>query len=487
MLDIIRKLFDFNNDAYKDLRRKVLYTLIMIAVYRIGNHIPTPFVDSERVREFFSNAASSKGLFSMVDMFTGGGFGKMTIMAIGIMPYISAQIILQLLMIVWPKLEKIKKEGEAGQRKIEQWTRYGTVLISTVQAIGVAIFMYKSGFVVPELADATYGFIPGWFIFGFVAMLAITTGTVVLMWIGERITDNGVGNGISLIIALGIMASYPSAMHLMVMNIQNESLAKIWIPILLSLCILTTVVIILIQEGARKIPIQHAKRTVGRRVQQSQTTYLPLKVNTAGVIPVIFSSAILTLPQTLFSGFGAGDGGTFSTLGVWFSSASPHNLYSFFDIQKESIFLLLKMTNIYTILYVILTAFFCFFYTAVTFNPQDVADNLQKSGAFIPGYRPGKQTADYIDMVLTRITTVGATFLVAVALIPMMLSVSFDIHYSYAEFAGGTGLIIVVGVILDTMKRIESQMLMQHYDGFKIRRQAGGGSGGSRRWSGRKK
>ncbi|MBX3730390.1 MAG: preprotein translocase subunit SecY, partial [Candidatus Sumerlaeia bacterium] len=318
--------------------------------------------------------------------------------------------------------------------------------------------------------------------------LAITTGTTLLMWIGERITQNGVGNGISLIIALGIVAAYPGAVSLMASHLKIGHLAKIWVPVIIALCLLTTVVIILIQEGARKIPIQHARRTVGRRVQQATTNYLPLKVNTAGVIPVIFSSAILTLPQTIFGwvGTGQGAGGFMTGLGVWFSPNSPYNLYYSLNIQKESIFLLLKMVNFYTLAYIVLTAFFCFFYTAVTFNPQDVADNLKKSGAFIPGYRPGKQTADYIDMVLTRITTVGATFLVSVALIPMVLSMAFDVHWTYAEFAGGTGLIIVVGVVLDTMKRVESQMLMRHYDGFKIRRQGGGGGAGSGRWSGRK-
>ncbi|MDK2973224.1 MAG: preprotein translocase subunit SecY [Candidatus Sumerlaeota bacterium] len=469
-----------------DLRKKIAYTLMMVGVFRIGQHIPSPFVDGDRLKELFEQSFGSQGVFNMVNMFTGGGFSKMSVMALGIMPYISAQIILQLLMVVWPWLEKLKKEGEAGQRKIEQYSRYGTIVLAIVQSLGLGIWMKQNNLIMPALSEATFlGFIPGTWVFLLIAMLSITTGTALLMWIGERITEKGVGNGISLIIALGIVSAYPGGIALLVSHLKFGSVAKIWVPILAALCIFTTVMIILIQEGARKIPIQHARRTVGRRVQTAQTNYLPLKVNTAGVIPVIFSSAILTLPQTVFGWVGGGGGGFMQGLGIWFSPNTPYNLYDILNIQKESIFLLLKMVNLYTLAYIVLTGFFCFFYTAVTFNPQDVADNLKKSGAFIPGYRPGKQTADYIDMVLTRITTVGAVFLVAVALIPMVLSMAFKVNYAYAEFAGGTGLIIVVGVVLDTMKRVESQMLMRHYDGFKIRRQTGGG-GGSGRWSGRK-
>lgn len=469
----------------KDLRKKILFTLFMIAIFRIGAHVPVPFIDPERVRELFSG--QGRGIFSMVDMFTGGGFGRMSVMALGIMPYISAQIILQLLMVVWPRLEKLKKEGEAGQRKIEQYSRYGTVLLSTFQGLGIAVWMVNENAVMAGLANARFLFIPGTWVFALVAMVSICAATTLLMWIGERITANGVGNGISLIIALGIVAAYPGAAALLFNNVSTGNEAKIWVPLLAAFCIGTTILIILIQEGARKIPIQHARRTMGRRVVQSQTNYLPLKVNTAGVIPVIFSSAILTLPTTLFSWTGGGGApdGFLGTIGAWFSPISPYNLYTAFGIQKESIFLLLKVVNLYTIIYALLTALFCFFYTAVTFNPQDVADNLKKAGAFVPGYRPGKQTADYIDMVLTRITTVGAFFLVSVALIPQVLSQAFNVHFMYAEFAGGTGLIIVVGVVLDTMKRIESQLLMRHYDGFKIRRQASGTRGEGRRWTGR--
>jgi len=396
---------------------------------------------------------------------------------------------------VVPKLEKLSKEGEAGQRKMEQYTRYGTVLLAAVQSLGVALFLIgtdQGSFMSPVMANTFFLFIiPGWLVFMLIAMISVIAGTTILMWIGERITQNGIGNGISLLIAASIIVSYPSAAHLLYQHLQLETIATIWVPILIGCCIVTTVAIVLIQEGARRIPIQHARRTVGRRVQQATTNYLPLKVNTAGVIPVIFSSAILTLPQTLFMFVGAQETGGIGGLGAWFSPLSPYNLYNAFGVEKQSIFLLLKVANLHTLLFIILTGFFCFFYTAVTFNPQDVAENLKKTGAFIPGYRPGKQTADYIDTVLTRITTVGAVFLVSVALIPSVLSQAFDVHWSYAEFAGGTGLIIVVGVVLDTMKKIEAQLLMRHYDGFRIRRQAsgpsgGGGGGGPRRWSGRR-
>lgn len=492
---MIQKIRAFT-ERHRELVDKAMYTLMMLAVYRIGTHIPAPFVDSAKVGEFFSASGGSKGVLSMVDMFTGGGFTKMSVMAIGIMPYISAQIILQLLMIVWPRLEKLKKEGEAGQKKIEQWTRYGTVLIALVQSIGISTFIASNGLISDSILGMTLFGIPsilgvdvGNILFVLMTMVSVTTGTVLLMWIGERITANGIGNGISLIIAIGIVARYPADALLMYQNISNDMLSVIWVPIIAALGIATIIAIILIQEGSRKVPIQHARRTVGRRVQAAQTNYLPLKVNTAGVIPVIFSSAILSFPQVLFSAISFGEGGDpMGSLGMWFSPQSPYNLYQALGMEKGSIFLLLKMVNLYTFLYVLLTGFFCFFYTAVTFNPTDVAENLKKAGAFIPGYRPGKQTADYIDMVLTRITTVGAVFLVVVALIPMVLTMAFDVNWMFAEFAGGTGLIIVVGVALDTMKRIEAQMLLRNYDAFGARRAAGRATGptGARRWTGRR-
>jgi preprotein translocase subunit SecY len=315
-------------------------------------------------------------------------------------------------------------------------------------------------------------------IFLITTMLSIAAGTTFLMWLGEKITEKGVGNGISLLIAVGIMAHYPPSIKASIQNIKLEAVPAIWGLIVIFLCIVTTLAIILIQEGARKIPIQHAKQAVGRKVQVGQTNYLPLKVNTAGVMPVIFSTAILTLPPTLFGWLGS-TGGQMGFLGEFFAHSSSYNLYNAFGIKKESIFLLLKAANMYTLLYVLLTGFFCFFYTAMVFNPADVADNLRRVGAFVPGYRPGKPTADYIDRVMSRITVVGALFLITVSIIPQLLMVAFNLPFQMAEFAGGTGLIIVVAVVLDTMKQIESRMLMKHYDGFKSRRSMTG----ARKWA----
>jgi preprotein translocase subunit SecY len=311
-------------------------------------------------------------------------------------------------------------------------------------------------------------------------MVSVATGTTFLMWLGEKITEKGIGNGVSMVIAMGIVSHYPTYLRMSYdSSVKYEAFPQIWLVIVAALCVASTIVIILIQEGARKVPIQHAKQVSGRRMQAAQTNYLPLKINTAGVMPVIFSSAILTLPSTVFGWIGAKEGGQIGWVGEMFALQSRYNLYNLFGLEREGIFLLLKAANPHTFLFIILTVFFCFFYTAIVFNPQDVADNLRRVGAFVPGFRPGKQTADYIDMVMTRITLVGAVFLCFIALTPQFLMVSFDLPYSLADFAGGTGLIIVVAVILDTMKQIESRMLMRHYDGFRSRRQASGG----RRWA----
>jgi len=445
-----------------DLRRKVLYTLFFVAIFRVGAHITSPFVNPDALANFWNQQkASGQGVFGMVDMFTGGAFSQMTVLALGIMPYISASIILQLLMVVWPRLEKIAKEGEAGQKKITQYTRYGTVVLAAFQSLGIGLLMLQQGWTtIPDHR----------ILFLFTTMLAMTTGTTFLMWLGERITEKGIGNGISLIIALGILAAYPQDVVLGFQSISNDVIRPIWGPILAALFIGMTISIVLMQEGARKIPIQHAKRVVGRRVLQGGTNYLPLKVNTAGVIPPIFASAILTFPSILFGWMSANPEGRFTGLTSWFDMVSVHNLYAFFNLDKGGIWLILKAINLHTTLYCVLTIFFCYFYTAITFNPQDAADNLKKYGSFIPGRRPGKPTADYIDYVLTRITLVGAIFLVVVSVLPQVVFVAFDIPWGLTDFVGGTGLIIVVGVILDTMKQIESQLLMRHYEGFKMRR-----------------
>jgi len=446
-----------------DLRKKILYTLLILAIYRVGAHIPVPFIDSTGMRRFWAQATGGGGggMLNMVDMFSGRAFRSMTIFALGIMPYISASIILQLLTVVWPWLEKIAKEGEAGRKKINQYTRYGTVLLSAFQAAGVSIFLLKERLtLVPNHP----------MFFMFTTIMAITAGTCFIMWLGERISDKGIGNGISLIIAIGITAGYPYSAGVAAQAVTTGSMRPIVIPFIFILFVVISVAIIYMQLGSRKIPVQHAKRVVGRRMMAGSTTHLPLKVNTAGVIPIIFSSAIMSFPALALGGLTRSGEGFMRGLGEFFSMGSRINLYDSFDMQSGGILLLLRSVNMYLIIYCILTIFFCYFYTAVTFNPADIADNLKKSGSFIPGRRPGKSTSEYIDFVLTRITLVGAVFLVFIAVLPQIISVSYNIPWAFTDIVGGTGLIIVVGVLLDTMKQIESQLMMRHYEGFRWRR-----------------
>lgn len=449
-----------------DLRKKILYTLMILVVYRFGSHVPTPFIDPVKLQEFIQQQREGigGGLFAVIDLFSGRAFSNMSVFALGIMPYISVSIILQLLAVVWPKLQKIQQEGALGQRRINRMTRNWTIALAIFQSFGLAVTLRQQ--------NLTYFTGPDSWLFIFTTVVAMTTGTAFVMWLGERITDQGIGNGISMIIAVGIMASYPGNAVSIWQQISGGNIPAIWGVVTLVLFGLSTVAIILIQDGTRRIPMQHAKRVVGRRVLQGGTNYLPLKVNTAGVIPVIFSSAILSFPGFLASIIAGGqaDGGTFGNI---FALQSPYNLYAL--IQRWGwdpgfAFLLLKSVNAYIILFALLTGFFCYFYTAVAFNPDDVANNLKKSGSFIPGKRPGKPTSEYIDYVLTRITTVGAIFLVGIAVVPLVLQVSFNMPVQAAEFVGGTGLIIVIGVLLDTLKQIESQLLMRHYEGFALRR-----------------
>ncbi len=448
-----------------DLRRKVLYTLLLLAVYRVGAHVPAPFIDPGKLQEFVANQrAAGGGLFAVIDLFSGYAFRNMSVFALGIMPYISMSIILQLMTVVMPRLQKIQQEGALGQRKINRWTRIGTIALAAFQGFGLGIHLLQQGLTVYGQTHTG--------IFLFTTMMAMTTGTAFLMWLGERITDKGIGNGVSLIIAVGIMAHYPQDAMLLLAQMKEGTLAWIWAPAVAILFVISTVAIILVQEGSRRIPMQHAKRVVGRRVMTGGTNYLPLKVNTAGVIPVIFSSAILAFPGFLATYISGGrEGGGF--LGSLFSTQSPYNLYSMLQrwgFEQEGVFLILKSFNLHHVLFALLTGFFCYFYTAIAFNPDDVANNLKKSGAFIPGKRPGKPTSEYIDFVLTRITTVGAVFLVLIAVAPLILETSYQMPGQAASFVGGTGLIIVIGVFLDTLRQIESQLLMRHYEGFALRR-----------------
>lgn len=448
-----------------DLRRKVLYTLLLLAVYRLGAHIPSPFIDPRKLQEFIQQQRDAGGgLFAVVDLFSGFAFRNMSVFALGIMPYISMSIILQLMTVVFPRLQKIQQEGALGQRKINRWTRIGTIALAAFQGFGLGTVLLGQGL-------SIYGNNhPG--IFLFVTMIAMTTGTAFLMWLGERITEKGIGNGISLIIAFGILAQYPQDLFSLLYQMRTDTLPWIWLPIVVILFVFSTVAIMLIQEGTRRIPMQQAKRVVGRRVMSGGTNYLPLKINTAGVIPVIFASAILSFPSFIASYVSAGNpqGGFIGNL---FSGNSTYNLYALFQrwgLQQEGIFLVFKSVNMHHVLFGLFTGFFCYFYTAIAFNPDDVANNLKKSGAFIPGKRPGKPTSEYIDYVLTRVTTVGAIFLVSIALLPLVLETSYGMPYAAASFVGGTGLIIVVGVFLDTLRQIESQLLMRHYEGFAARR-----------------
>lgn len=454
-----------------DLRRKVLISLGLIIVYRLGAHVPTPFIDPQAMEHNFKSLFGTGGAFGVIDMFSGGAFRQMTIFALGIMPYISASIIIQLLTAVWPRLEKIAKEGEAGRKKITQWTRYGTVALSVFQGLGIGIYLYNNGMSLVSGHPL---------LFLFVTALTMCTGTCFIMWLGEKITQHGIGNGISLIIAVGILARYPMDFGLAIAAIQNNTMSPMALIALLVLTVLVSALIIVTQQASRKVPVQHARRMVGRKMIQGGNNFIPLKLNTAGVIPVIFASAILTFPAMILPYLGSNQtsGGGLASLGSWLQMTSPHSLYSWiegvFNWNPAGVFNLFKMVNLYVILEIVLIVFFCFFYTAITLNPVDLADNLKKSGAFIPGIKPGKHTADFIDHILVRITVVGSAFLIVIALVPEILYVSFGIPYQIAQVAGGTGLIIVVGVFLDTMKQIESQLLMRHYEGFKYG--AGGGT-----------
>ena len=448
-----------------DLWRRVKYTLMMIAVFRIAAAVPSPFLDLAALKDTMSGAFDSRGLLQFVNLFSGGAFERMTVLALGIMPYITASIIIQLLGFVVPSIERMMKEGEAGKRRINDWTRYGTIGICAVQSIGISFWLLHPGGGQPPLTT-----IPDHpVLFTLFIMLALTTGSTFLMWMGEKISENGIGNGISIIITLGIVASYPMSFALMFEQWRNDQMAFGWIVVILVVTLATMLLIILIQQGQRKIPIQHAKRMMGRRMVQAQTSYLPLRINTAGVIPVIFSGSILSFPA-LFFGFFQGDGtggGVFLWLSNLFSPYSSANVYNAFGgWDPGGAMLVFKSFNMYTLLYAVLTIFFCFFYTAITFNPVDVADNLKRSGAFIPGRRPGKPTSDFIDFVLVRITVVGSIFLTAVALTPQVLTASYEIPFMIANVAGGTGLIIVVGVMLDTMRQVESHLVQHRYDGF---------------------
>jgi preprotein translocase subunit SecY len=408
----------------EELRKRLFFTLMMLAVYRLGIFVTTPGVDREAMSEFIKQ---SSGLLSLFNLFSGGALEQFSIFALGIMPYVSASIILQLLTVVVPKLEQLQKEGEMGRRKITQYTRYGTIVLSAIQGYSIAGVLEAQRGVV---ADPGLGF-------RIMTVLSLAAGTAFIMWMGEQITERGIGNGISLVIFAGIVARLPDAAIRTFQNLGKSGSDMNELGLLILVAIMVTVIglIVFVERGQRRIPIQYAKRVVGRRLYGGQSTHLPLKVNTSGVIPPIFASSLLLFPATL-SG--------------WFPF-----------LQKVSD-ALRAGSWIYNTLYVTLIVFFAYFYTAVTFNPVDVADNLKKYGGYIPGIRPGKKTADYIDFVLSRITFGGAIYLSVICVLPTFIADQFGVSF----FFGGTSLLIVVGVALDTVQQIEGHLITRHYEGF---------------------
>ncbi len=413
-----------------ELRKRVMFTLFMLFVYRMGVQIPTPGINGEALAAFFQQNAGT--LFGMFNMFSGGALKNFSIFALGIMPYISASIIIQLLTVVIPQLEALSKEGEAGQRKITQYTRYSTVALSIIQGFFIATGL--EGMSGP--GGAAIVLVPG-LQFKLMTVLTLTTGTAFIMWLGEQMTERGVGNGISLIIFAGIVARMPAAIGNSIQLIKAGEIAVVFVPIMMILMFLVVAFIVFVETAQRRVPIQYAKRVVGRKVYGGQSSHLPLKLNISGVIPPIFASSIMMFPATI---------GSFIKID-WVQQVSA---------------MLSPGTVFYYILYVAMLVFFCFFYTAVTFKPDDVAENLKKNGGFIPGIRPGKKTAEFIDYVLTRITVIGAIYLSAVCVMPTLLINKFNVPFYF----GGTALLIVVGVAIDTISQIESHLVMRNYDGF---------------------
>jgi preprotein translocase subunit SecY len=436
-----------------DLRKRIIFTFLLLAVYRLGAHIPTPGIDPGALHAFFQGSAG--GALGFLDIFSGGALRRLSVFALGIMPYISASIILQLLTVVWPYLEKLSKEGEMGRKKITQYTRYGTVLLSVIQATGIAFWLEKQSpnglRLVPH---------PGWG-FRVMTVLTLTTGTIFIMWVGEQITERGVGNGISLIIFAGIVVRLPAAIFGLFDQLRSGNLKILTLIGILGFMVAIIALIVYVERAQRRIPVQYAKRVVGRRVYGGQNTYLPLRVNTGGVIPIIFAISIIQLPAYVAQLSGA-------------------------DWMKKVSSSLGQGQPLYVLLYGLGILFFCYFYTSIVFNPTDTADNMRKYGGFIPGIRPGQKTADYIDTVLSRLTIIGALYLTFVALLPDFLASGFKVQsipwvgppldavlpqfftqgLNVPFYFGGTSLLIVVGVAMDTVQQVESKLVEHHYTGF---------------------
>jgi preprotein translocase subunit SecY len=413
-----------------ELKRRIATTLLLLGVYRIGVHIPTPYMNTRALEAYFNAAKGT--LLGLFDMFSGGALSHFSVFALGIMPYISSSIILQLLTVVIPTLEKLSKEGEAGRKKITQYTRYGTVILSCIQGFGIAVGLESQH----APGDIPLVLMSGWG-FRLITVLTLTAGTAFIMWLGEQITERGIGNGISLIIFAGIVAGIPNALISTARLVQAGEMS-IFVLIVLALMMLAVVAFIIFMErGQRRVPVQYAKRVVGRRVYGGQNTHIPLKINASGVIPPIFASSIIMFPATIANFIKV----------PWVQSVSQA----------------LSPGHVaYFVLYVGFIIFFCFFYTAIVFNPVDVADNMKKYGGFIPGIRPGRPTAEYLDKVLSRITLGGALYISAVCVLPSLLYAKFNVPFYF----GGTALLIVIGVAMDTLAQIEAHMLSRHYEGF---------------------
>ena len=426
-----------------DLKRKIFVTLGLMAVYRLGAFIPTPGIDGAKLAQFFDNISRTQGgtLFGIVNMFSGGAMQRLTIFALGIMPYISSSIIIQLLTTVFPALERMAKEGEEGRKKITQLTRYGTIVLAVIQAFFIALWLENPArFQGMQIVQT-----PGWG-FRILTVLTLTTGTAFIMWLGEQIQEKGIGNGMSLIITAGIVSRLPAALYQVGIMLspgkQGEAqMDPFKLVFLLFMFVAVVVAVVLITQGQRKIPIQYAKRIVGRRAYGGQSTYIPLRVNQGGVIPIIFAQSILLFPATI-------------------AGLVPNRA-----LQSVASSLMRGSIAYYTI-YSLLILFFCYFYAAITFNPIDISNNMKRFGGFVPGIRPGRQTAEYLDFIMTRITLPGALCLTIIAIMPTIINSKLGVPYLVASFFGGTGLLIIVGVMLDTMRQIESQLLMRHYEGF---------------------
>lgn len=452
MLDSLRNIFTIS-----DLRRRVLFTLAILAIYRFGSVIPTPGVNTAALAILAEQMAGT--MFGLYNMFSGGNLAQVTIFALGIMPYISASIILQLLTVVWPYLERLSKEGELGRRKITQYTRYGTLVLCGVQAMAIAFWLESQTDISGGLPLVDN---PGW-AFKAMVLLTLTTGTCFIMWLGEQITERGIGNGMSLIIFAGIVVNFPAGVLNTIDQMRTGQIGLIRMLILLIVMILIIGGVVFIERGQRRVAVQYAKRVVGRKMYGGTSTFIPLKVNTGGVIPVIFASSLLAFPATIAQ-LPMLQGG----VGQWITDNMVNGM------------------PLYYLLYMGGIIFFAYFYTAIIFNPDDVAENMRKYGGFVPGIRPGKRTAEYIDTILTRITLVGAIYLATVAVLPDLMIVGFQVNaipfigdsldavtprfitdgLGITFYFGGTSLLIIVGVSMDTVQQVESQLLMRHYDGF---------------------